>query len=167
MSKIQVLTIQEIDQKIKRIAYEILEDNYGEKEITLVGIKDGGYMVAEKLHSILKSISKLKITLSYIKLNKEIPNTEDTELGVSQKQVDKKVVILVDDVTNSGRTITYALKPFLDLLPKKLQTVVLVDRKHKRFPVSADYVGLLLSTTMQDHISVELKDIEKAGAFLN
>jgi pyrimidine operon attenuation protein/uracil phosphoribosyltransferase len=73
----------------------------------------------------------------------------------------KKVIILVDDVLNSGKTMMYALKPFLAADIKKIRTVVLIDRNHKRFPVAADFTGLSLSTTLQEHVSVEF---DKNGA---
>lgn len=86
------------------------------------------------------------------KMPKEIRMQPEIELN-------NKVVILVDDVSNSGKTLTYALKPFLQSHPKKIQTLVLVERRHTAFPVQPDYVGLSVATTLQDHIYVEVEEM--------
>jgi pyrimidine operon attenuation protein/uracil phosphoribosyltransferase len=73
---------------------------------------------------------------------------------------------LIDDVANSGKTLSFALKPFLEYQPKKIQTLVLVERSHKAFPVQPDYVGLSVATTIQEHIYVEVEGETVMGAYL-
>ncbi len=151
----QILSDEDIRQKIKRISHEILENNYDEKELHLIGIKDKGYSFAIKLRDSLKTITSIKISLSYISLNKAKPTDEAPQFDFEPKDLKGKVVILADDVGNTGRTLCYAMQPLLPFLPKKIEIAVLVDRKHKSFPVSADYVGLSLSTTMKEIVTVE------------
>lgn len=151
----QILTNEDIQQKIKRIAYEILESNYDEKELHIVGIRDKGFLFAEKILAGLKEISNVKLTLHSISLDKIKPTESKVNFDFESKELANKVVILVDDVGNTGKTLAYALQPLLDSRPKKVEVAVLVDRKHKLFPVSADYVGLSLSTTMKETVTVE------------
>jgi pyrimidine operon attenuation protein/uracil phosphoribosyltransferase len=142
------------------MAYEVYEKNYAEKELLLVGIEGNGYKVAQRLEEILKKISPLKIKLSKIKVDKETPWDSDPKVDFSEKDFLNKSVIVVDDVLNSGKTLMYAIKPFLDKPVKRLNVLVLVDRSHTRYPVKADFVGLSLSTTMQEHIEA---DFSKKG----
>lgn len=160
MAKTKILDNSQISRKLNRMAYEVYEKNYGEKELLIVGIDGNGYKVAERLTEILAKISTLKIKLSKIKLDKENPWTKDPEVSFSEKDYSNKPVIIVDDVLNSGKTVMYAVKPFLNKSVKRLNVLVLVDRSHSRYPVKADFVGLSLSTTMQDHIEA---DFSKKG----
>jgi len=166
MSKTEILNAKQIHQKLNRIAYEIYENNFSEKEILLAGIAGNGYKVAEKLSDILKSISPLKIHLGKISINKTNPLEKETSCDFSEKDFKNKSVILVDDVLNSGKTLIYGVKVFLDSPVKKLQTTVLVDRSHRRFPVKADFVGLSLSTTLQEHIVADLSKKGKETVYL-
>jgi len=154
-NKTLILNDADIRQKIKRMSYEILEDNYDESELIFIGIKDNGFNFARSITDYLKTISKIKVTLAAINLDKEKPVSDEIELDIEGKKLNNKVVILVDDVANSGKTLSYSLRPLLQYMPKKIQVAVLIDRKHKSFPVSPDYVGMSLSTTMKEHISVE------------
>lgn len=151
----QILTDENIRQKIKRISYEILENNYDEKELHIIGIKDKGFLFAKKLHDSLKGISSIKFTLSSISLNKRNPADGELQYDFDPKDLKGKAVLLVDDVGNTGRTLCYAMQPLLPFLPKKIETAVLIDRQHKSFPINADYVGLSLSTTMKEVVTVE------------
>src|SRR5690606_887697 len=146
MNIVPILTETQIEQKIKRMAYEIWERNSEEKEVTLIGIEPGGSVVAQNLATVLKKISPLKIKLTNLAINKTNPVQEIMELA--DIKVDQKVAILVDDVANSGKTLLYAIKPLLDHSPKKIQIAVLVDRKHKNFPVTPDIIGHSVSTTL-------------------
>ena len=166
MKHILILDKKDIHQKIIRIAYEILENNYDEDEIHLIGIKENGYLFAEKIYKYLKGITKIKVSLNAISLDKGSPADENLQFDFDPKSLRDKVVILVDDVGNTGRTLCYALKPFLSYLPKKIEVAVLVDRKHKSFPVTADYVGLSLSTTMKEHVTVQFTS-KKEEAYLS
>jgi pyrimidine operon attenuation protein/uracil phosphoribosyltransferase len=142
--KLLVLTEKQIKQKIQRIAHEIYENHYQEKELVIVGIKDRGLIMAERLKELIDSISEIKTTLYSIDL-----------AGLKNK-----AVIVVDDVLNSGRTLIHVVKFLLDYPLKSMKTVVLVDRFHRRFPVRADIVGLTLSTNMKEHVSVDFSKPE-------
>ena len=151
----QILEHDAIQQKIKRISFEILENNYDEEELYVIGIKNKGYVFAKKLYDSLKTITSVKIFLKSITLNKRNPTDGKLQYDFDPKDLKSKAVLLVDDVGNTGRTLCYAMQPLLTFLPKKIETAVLVDRKHKSFPVCADYVGLSLSTTMKEVVTVE------------
>ena len=152
-----ILTHEDVAQKTTRIAYQILEDNYDAKELVLVGLQSRGYEYAKRLAKELKTIGDCKILLHSIKVNKADPLKSEIEKDFDQANLAGKTVILVDDVANTGRTLFYALNPLSEGKPEKIRIAVLVDRKHKLFPICSDYVGLSLSTTMQEHITVEFK----------
>lgn len=157
MNKTVLLNQQIISQKIRRIAYQILEDNFDEKEIVLVAIQNSGEALSHRLASALKSIDNSLIVSDFIlQIEKDSPLKSSSNL--TKGYAKDKLIVLVDDVANTGRTMFYALLPIIQLSPKKVQTVVLVDRQHKLFPVSCDFVGLSLSTTLQEHITVSLGD---------
>lgn len=160
-----LLSDSAIRHKLERMAYEILESNYNEKSIILAGVNVKGLALAMSLTRILKAVGDIEIVVIPVKVRPENPVKDDVEVD-DPKIANGKVVIICDDVANTGRTILYAMKPFLSVLPKKVQVAVLVDRKHKRFPVSADFVGMLLSTTLQEHIEVELDGDEFKAVYL-
>lgn len=155
MSKTQILTAHQIRQRIQRLAWQVYEDNAGEKEIILAGIVHTGHQVALRLADALRAISPLQVTVITVKIDKHQQIAGTVDLSVSGDEITGKVVILVDDVLNSGKTLLYAMKPFLQLDIRKLRTVVLVDRNHRRFPTTADFSGMTLATTLKEHISVE------------
>lgn len=160
-AKVKILNTIEIKQKLNRLAYQVYENNFEEKSLLIAGIDGNGFKMAGMLAEKLKEISTLKITLGKISLDKDEPWLKEAKTDFSEKDFANKTVILVDDVLNSGKTLIYAVKSFLDKPVKKLNTVVLVDRSHKRYPVKADFVGLSLSTTMQDRIEA---DFSKKGS---
>lgn len=166
MSKVKILDTVQIKQKLNRLAYEVYENNFDEKSLLIIGIEGNGYKVASNLADKLKEISKIKIQLGKITLNKERPWDGDPKVDFDEKDFTNKTTILVDDVLNSGKTLIYAVKLFLDKPVKKLSTVVLVDRSHTRFPVKADYVGLTLSTTLQEHIEADFSKKGKESVYL-
>lgn len=149
-------TILESDianNKMKRLAYEIAERNMGEEEIILAGIKGNGSLLAHILKDLLKDLFSGNVVITEIDINKKDPQN----CTVSDKiNFNDKTVIIVDDVSNSGRTLIYALKPFLSFYPKKIQTLVLVKRSYREFPASADYVGLSVATAHSEKIIVNL-----------
>jgi pyrimidine operon attenuation protein / uracil phosphoribosyltransferase len=159
-----ILTADIIKRKIRRMALQVAESNTGEGSIIVAGITGNGAVVAEKLVSELKKIIPIDIQLLTIRLNKKDPLNATVE---GQQDFTNKVIIVVDDVANSGKTLLYALKPFMTYLPKKIQTLVLVERSHKLFAVQPDYVGLSVATTLQEHISVETEGSEITGAWLH
>jgi pyrimidine operon attenuation protein/uracil phosphoribosyltransferase len=162
----QILNKAQTLQKIKRMAFEIYENHFQETELILAGIWDRGYILAEMLQTELAAIAPFKTSLVKVSMDKFTPTQTDITLDCETTFLEKKVVILIDDVLNSGRTLIYSLKPFLKTDIKKLQTVVLVKRSYRSFPVGADYVGYSLSTTIQEHIEVILDDEEKFGVYL-
>jgi pyrimidine operon attenuation protein/uracil phosphoribosyltransferase len=162
---IQILDQAQIKQKIDRIAYQILEDCFDEKEIIIAGIASRGFVFAQKLEKVLSKISKIKCTLVEITLDKDSNNlVASTNIPVSKCK--NKTIILVDDVLNSGRTLLYGLSVFLNIPTKKIRTAVLVDRSHKLFPISTDYAGYTISTVSQEHISVVF-DKNKEAVYLS
>jgi pyrimidine operon attenuation protein/uracil phosphoribosyltransferase len=163
--RIKILDHEAILQKTTRIAYQIIEENYEEKELVLIGIRPNGSTYCEWLQKAIQASSKVKITILNISLNKLQPLSEEIVFEKGKTSLKNKVVILVDDVASTGKTAFYALKPIMDEQPKKVQIAVLVDRKHKQFPVSADFVGTSLSTTLQEHILVNFS-AKKSEAFL-
>ena len=160
-----ILTQQEIEHKTKRIAYQIYETFVDEKEVVIAGIATNGYIFAEKLAKTLDTISDLKITLCEVKINKQNP-INAVQTSIPAEDYTNKALILVDDVLNSGTTLIYGVKHFLDVPLKKFKTAVLVDRNHKQYPVKADFKGLSLSTSLQEHIQVVFNDNE-AYAYLS
>jgi pyrimidine operon attenuation protein/uracil phosphoribosyltransferase len=167
MSKTLILNSKQIQQKINRIAYQIYENSYDEKEIIIAGIDGNGYLLASRIVDVLKGISKIKIKLIQIKIDKKDPLGKDIKILLTEKEMTNKVIVLVDDVLNSGKTLIFGTKPFLSTPIKRLITAVLVDRGHNRYPIKADVVGLSLSTTLQEHITVELKTKGKEVAYLS
>lgn len=155
-----ILDHKQVGQKITRIAHEILENNFQEKSLVVLGIKNEGFILAQRLVAILGSISDINISLHDISLNKKNPLESGLKSSLEAKSIKNKMVILVDDVLNSGKTLVYSAKFLLDHDVKGLQTVCLVDRKHRKFPIRADYVGLTLSTTLQEHITVKFGETD-------
>jgi pyrimidine operon attenuation protein/uracil phosphoribosyltransferase len=163
----QILTNTQIQQKIDRLAFQILEHNFGEKEIILAGINFNGMSFAGLLRDALQRITKIPVVLSQIRLNPAEPLDDEISIDIPALQLKGKVVIVTDDVANTGRTIFYAVKPILESLPRKVEVAVLVDRKHKSFPIAVDYVGLSLATTLQEDIDVRIRDTKEWAVFLN
>ena len=166
MTKTKILDAIQISQKLNRMAYEVYEKNYHEKELILVGIDGNGYKVAERIEEILKKVSPLKIKLFKIKIDKENPWSKPAANSFTEKDYANKSVVLVDDVLNSGKTLMYAVKLFLDKPLKRLTVLVLVDRSHTRYPIKADFVGLSLSTTLQEHIDTDFSKKGKETVYL-
>lgn len=152
-NEVIILNQKQIEQKITRIAYQLWEDNLDEKELVIAGIIDSGYILAERIKNKLEEISGIQITLMKIIMDKTSTFLQ-AETDIPVEQCAEKVVILVDDVVNQGRTMAYGIGIFLDIPVKKLRTVALVDRSHRVFPVSPDYTGMELSTVTKEHVDV-------------
>ncbi len=163
--KTLILNNSQIQQKINRIAYQIYEDNCNEKEIIIVGIEKKGYLFTKRLSQKLKEISEINVIEAGLTINKDNPLNNTPKLSVDANNLTDKVVILVDDVLNTGKALIYGVRYLLDFPIKKMSTAVLVDRNHKRYPIGTHYVGLALSTTLQNHISLEFKG-NKMTAYL-
>jgi pyrimidine operon attenuation protein/uracil phosphoribosyltransferase len=153
MSQNIILNHQEIEHKIKRIAYQIYETFVDENIIVVAGIASNGFILAEKITAVLKEISPLEIILCEVKIDKQNPNSE-IEISITKEMYQNKGIILVDDVLSSGSTLMYGVKHFLDVPLKKFKTAVLVDRNHKKFPIKVDFKGISLSTSSLEHVSI-------------
>ncbi len=150
-------------KKMRRMAFEVAERNAGATDLILVGIRENGSVIARLISEYLEEIFPGKVTVTDLFINKKDPGEISLSVPVD---CHKKIVILVDDVANSGRTMLYALKPLLLQMPEKIQTLALVERTHKLFPIAVDYVGSSVSTTLHENIVVEILEGEIAGAWL-
>lgn len=162
----KILNHKQIIQKVERLAYEIYEENEKVKSLIFLGINSNGLAFGKMLMMKYVEISDNNATLGGIKINAADPASSEIELDIEVKNLNNKNIIIVDDVANTGRTIFYAMKPLMEFLPKKIEAAVLVDRKHKSFPVKVDYVGLSLATTLKDNIKVDIKKESNKAAFL-
>ena len=157
-----VLQEEQIRQKVRRIAFEIYENNFEEEELWLVGIEGQGWVFAQMLQQQLQEISPLRIGLVRVELNKFAPSQSEIILHGAPDSLQNKTFILTDDVLNTGRTLAYSLNPFLQQPIKKLEIAVLVNRSHTTFPVQAKYTGYELATTLSEHIHVQLAEGQMA-----
>ena len=158
-----ILSKEIAGKKLRRMALELVERNYDEPLLVLVGIKDNGIVIADKLARYLKEIFKGEVIVTALTINKKHPGEIMVEPAID---FNKKVVVLIDDVANSGSTMLYSLQPLLKTYPKKIQTAALVERTHKSYPIALDYVGLSISTTLDEHIFVEVTGEEVQGAWM-
>jgi pyrimidine operon attenuation protein/uracil phosphoribosyltransferase len=165
-TKTLVLDNTQIEQRINRIAYELYENNYEEKNIIMAGIAPNGYVLAQRIAKVLQNISPIQVKLAKLVIDKDNPFEKAPSIDLKPSEMKNKVIVLVDDVLNSGKTMIYGAKLFLDAPVKRLATVVLVDRNHTRYPVKADFSGISLSTTLQEHIAVELGAKGKEAVYL-
>jgi len=138
------------------MAYQILENNMGVKDLVLVGVCGQGFELAEKFTEELKIIkASFRVNLIEIKLDKENPR-DTIVLNEELNSLAGKSILLVDDVLNTGRILAYSLQALLAIDTLKIETAVLVDRGHPQFPITATYSGYQLSTTLEEHIEVNL-----------
>ncbi len=165
MYKTEILNHQQIEHKTKRIAYQIFETFVDEQEIVIAGISSNGYVFAKKISKSLQEISTLKVILCEVYIDKQNPSNEITT-SISEKEYQNKGLVLVDDVLNSGTTLVYAVKHFLNVPLKKFKTAVLVDRNHKKYPVKADFKGISLSTSLNENVQVVFEN-QTSYAHLN
>jgi pyrimidine operon attenuation protein / uracil phosphoribosyltransferase len=154
--KTLILDARQVKQKIRRMAFEIYENHSSDKSIVLAGIEGQGYALAKLLCKEVEDVSPLKTLLVKVLLNKTEPQQDTVHIDCEVKEVKKKSIIIVDDVLNTGRTLAYSLKPFLEVEVKQIETAVLVNRSHSSFPISSKYTGYELATTIKDHVEVVL-----------
>lgn len=159
-----ILSAEVANKKLRRMALQVVEQNYNAEQLVLIGIKKNGMVIAEKIRQYLKDVFKGEVIVIELSLDKKKPSAITLS---SDMNFNDKTVLLIDDVANSGRTMLYALKPLLEQLPKKIQTLALVERTHKTFPVEVDYIGLSVSTTTDEHIYVEVANGEVSGAWMD
>ena len=153
----KILSHNQIQHKVRRMAYQIFEANVSEKEIIIAGIDGGGLNFAKKIQKILTDITTAEIKLCKVFMDKSDPLKSGVTTSIAEEEYQNKSVVLVDDVLNSGTTLIYGVHHFLKTPLKQLKTAVLVNRNHKKYPVKADYKGISLSTSLQEHVQVEFK----------
>jgi len=153
----KILSHVQIQHKIRRIAYQIYETNVSENKIIIAGIVGGGLNFAKKLQAVLKDITTAEIVLCKVMMDKKNPIKSGVTMSIPESEYKNKSVVLVDDVLNSGTTLIYGVHHFLKTPLKQLKTAVLVNRNHKKYPVKADFKGISLSTSLQEHVTVEFK----------
>ncbi|MCS6973558.1 MAG: phosphoribosyltransferase family protein [Cyclobacteriaceae bacterium] len=154
--KTRILDSGQVKQKIRRIAYQIFEENFKEKSIVIAGIDGQGYTLAKLIAKEFEAVSAIPVTVVKVMLDKAAPQQHEVKLDCHIQEVKKKSIVLVDDVLNTGRTLAYAMKPFLETEVKKLEVAVLVNRSHTTFPIYPRYSGFELATTINDHVQVVL-----------
>lgn len=154
----EILNNTQIEQKINRLAFQLLENTFEQGTIYMGGIHGNGLILAQKVAAIITSNSDLKVELFEITLNKTEPWSENISLSIPKEKMENGFVVLVDDVVNSGKTLQYALVEILQFPTKAIKTMTLVDRLHRRFPIKANYVGLTLSTTLKDRVDVDFNE---------
>ena len=166
MERTLVLSHDQIEAKINRIAWQIAEQHLHEKDIILAGIDRRGYVLAKALADSLESIGEHSAMVARLSINKDAPWKEEVKADLPPSFFKGKSVVVVDDVLNTGATLIYGVKYFLDFQVKRITTAVLVDRNHKQFPIKADYKGISLSTTLLERVEAE---VEKApfGVYLS
>ncbi len=152
----EILSSRDIKQKTERLAHQLIENTFEEETIFIGGIEGNGILLAESLAEIMRNHSDSKIVVFTIHINKSEPWSEPIRLSASKEDLKNAYIILVDDVFNSGKTMQFALVEILQFPTKAIKTVALVDRKHRRFPINANFVGLSLSTTLKDRVEVDL-----------
>ncbi|MVM40333.1 phosphoribosyltransferase [Spirosoma sp. HMF3257] len=161
-----ILNAEQIHQKIRRIAFQIYENNFEESALLLAGISGEGYVLAEALARELQTIAPFSVDLIHLTLDKSQVAQPVVHHDRSVVDFTNKVIVVVDDVLYTGRTLAFSLQPFLSVPIRKLQVAVLIDRNHPRYPVAADYKGYELSTTLTEHVDVVLSDEDKVGVYL-
>lgn len=162
-NKKYILSAEVAAKKLRRMALQVTEQNYDAKQLILIGIKANGIFIAQIISKYLKEVFKGEVIVLELGMDKKKPS----EITLDKKMdFNGKTILLIDDVANSGRTMLYALKPLLEQLPEKIQTLALVERTHKTFPIDVDYTGLSVSTTKDEHIYVEVKNGQVAGAWM-
>ncbi|MDB5203906.1 MAG: uracil phosphoribosyltransferase [Ferruginibacter sp.] len=157
----QILDKITADKKLRRMALEVAERNFGKPSLTLIGIRENGIFIATKIAEYLKESFPGEISVLSLSLDKKNPATVTFSETVNWNQAN---ILLIDDVANSGRTMLYALKPLLEFYPAQIQTLALVERTYKQFPIAMDYVGLSVATTQAQHIVVEVVNGEVVSA---
>ena len=151
-----ILNDTQIRSKLKRISYQILEANLKTSDIVIAGIESNGYKIAKEIKKILNKISELEVILCKVIIDKKNPRNP-IKTSINKEIYTNKSIVLIDDVLNSGSTLIYGVKHFLEVEVVQFKTAVLVNRNHKKFPVKADFKGISLSTSMQNHVLVEFK----------
>ncbi|TDQ52541.1 bifunctional pyr operon transcriptional regulator/uracil phosphoribosyltransferase PyrR [Actinorugispora endophytica] len=168
-----VLEGPEIDRALTRIAHEVLERTKGGADITLLGIRTGGVPLARRLAERIEQVENRSIPWGALDITmyrddlRLAPARAVGRTEIPAEGVDGRVVVLVDDVLFSGRTVRAALDALNDLgRPRAVQLAVLVDRGHRELPIRADYVGKNLPTSVRENVTVRLQELDGHDAVL-
>lgn len=163
--KTLILNDEQIDQRIIRMAYEIYEYNIDRKKIILAGVSENGYKIASLINDKLHKISEISANIVKVDINKEQPLKDEIQIPLTKKELENQSIVIVDDVLNSGRTVAFVLKAFLNVHVKKIEVATIINRSHKAFPIYPKYVGYELATTINEHVEVVVEGQNK-GAYL-
>ena len=166
MKENKIFNRKKIDDANRRIAFQIYESNINLKEIYLVGISSNGTVLSKRIGDYLKKISDLKVHQVELKIDKKNPRNK-IDISINIQKLKNSTIVIIDDVLNSGSTLLYAVNAFLSIPIDKIQTVVLVNRNHKKFPIKADFKGISLSTSVKEHIKVVLNSKIEEGVYLS
>ena len=166
MKENKIFNTKKIDDANRRIAFQIYESNINLKEIYLVGISSNGTVLSKRIGDYLKKISDLKVHQVELKIDKKNPRNK-IDISINIQKLKNSTIVIIDDVLNSGSTLLYAVNVFLSISIDKIQTVVLVNRNHKKFPIKADFKGISLSTSVKEHIKVVLNSKIEEGVYLS
>jgi pyrimidine operon attenuation protein / uracil phosphoribosyltransferase len=166
-----VMSADDVRRALTRIAHEVIERDKGADDVVLVGIADRGDDLARRLAAEIARIEQTEVPVGVlditfyrddIGLRAEAPEVHETRIGFD---VSGKVVVLVDDVLYTGRTIRSAMDALMDLgRPRKIQLAVLVDRGHRELPIRADFVGKNVPTSRSDDVRVQVQEVDGADA---
>lgn len=167
MSERILMTPEDIQRALVRVAHEIIERNKGARDLILVGMQTRGVPIARRLAATIRDLEKMNVPvgsldislyrddLSSLSLKPTVHRT-DIPVDVTDKQI-----VLVDDVFYTGRSIRAAMDALIDLgRPQSIQLAVLVDRGHRELPIRADYVGKNIPTSINEEIKVEIKEVD-------
>ena len=164
----QIMDAESINRSITRVAHEILEHNRGPDNIILVGILTRGEPLAKRLRKLIENITNIKIPIGFLDITFHrddfrkrlvVPQVKGTDIHDS---IDDKIVVLVDDVLFTGRTIRAAMDELNAFgRPSNIQLAVLIDRGHRELPIRPDYVGKNIPTNEGEHVKVLLKEFDK------
>ncbi len=165
--KVNILTKEEIERAIKRISHEILEKNKDSENLAIIGIRTRGYVLAERIAGAIEAIDGAKLPVGALDITlyrddlsviSEQPVVHRTEIDFD---IEGKIIILVDDVLYTGRTIRCALDALIDFgRPKIIQLAILVDRGHRELPIRADYVGKNVPTSQKELVQLKLEETD-------
>jgi pyrimidine operon attenuation protein/uracil phosphoribosyltransferase len=167
MASKQILSASKIERILHRMAFEIWEKNFDCDRIILAGISKKGPKLAKMIEKKLKQVNCDKeIAQLEISINKDKPTVESVVMSSEYTPNENDVVIVVDDVLYTGSTMIHAVVPFIEKGFRKVQVAVLVFRDYLRFPIKADFVGISLASTTQEHVDVSLEE-NNSAAYLN
>tara|TARA_B110000285_G_scaffold234835_1_gene313262 strand:+ start:3257 stop:3769 length:513 start_codon:yes stop_codon:yes gene_type:complete len=159
MARTQILTADQIERKLQRIARQIAEEFFASPSLHIVSIAGNGEIMGRRLIGILGSICDMPLHEATVRLNKANPLSSPVTCSVDLSVFKDQNMVLIDDVLNSGKTLIYGVNHLLNSGPKRVATAVMIDRIHRQFPVRADFCGLSLSTNLKENIVIEIDAI--------